>query len=155
MPELTWTMDSVRITGCMKSMSQAEIERGLPTELAGAMPALCVIAMPADTNRHGNIFGGWLMSHMDLASAQKAIEATGQDVVTRAASIDFVQPVHVGDRVSFFAVVEKVGTTSITIGLQAWALRWTSRSYEHVGGGRFVFVALDADKNKTRIALKP
>ena len=135
-------------------MSQADRGSSLPVVLTGKMPALCVIAMPADTNAHGSIFGGWLMAHMDLASAQTAIEATGQDLVTRAASIEFVQPVHVGDRVLFFAQTAKVGTTSIAIRLEAWAQRRSTRGYEQVGSGLFTFVALDAAKNKTRIALK-
>ena len=119
-----------------------------------AAPTLSVIAMPADTNAYGNIFGGWLMSHMDLASAQKAMESTGQDVVTRAASISFDRPVMVGDKVSFYTDELRTGTTSITIGAVAWALRRSTHAVEKVGEGEFVFVAIDARKNKTLVARK-
>ncbi len=125
--------------------------QGLPDALRGRMPTLSVIAMPADTNAHGNIFGGWLMAHMDLAAAQQAMEATGQDIVTRAATISFDRPVNVGDKAWFYTDVVRTGNTSITIKTEAWALRRTIHVFEKVGEGEFVFVAIDKNKNKVSI----
>jgi acyl-CoA thioesterase YciA len=136
-------------------MSDSSSHDSLPEALRSRIPSLSVIAMPADTNAFGNIFGGWLMSQMDLASSQKAMEATGQDLVTRVATISFDKPVFIGDKVSFYTDVGRVGTTSIAISNEAWALRRGTRKYEKVGQGEFVFVAIDKDKNKipiTRIA---
>jgi len=126
----------------------------LPEALVGRVPTLAVIAMPADTNAHGNIFGGWIMSQMDLASAQKAIEVTGQSIVTRVATISFEKPANVGDKVCLFTEVGRIGTTSITIHVDVWALRRASHRYEKVGHGEFVFVAIDASKNKTAIIIQ-
>ncbi len=117
----------------------------------GDIPTLSVIAMPADTNVHGKIFGGWLMAHMDLSAAQKAIELTRQDIVTRVATISFEKPVDVGDKVSLYTSVRRVGETSITIKVEAWSLRRISGDNEKVGEGEFVFVAIDKQKNKTKI----
>lgn len=127
----------------------------LPRNLAERVPTLSVIAMPADTNAHGNIFGGWLMAHMDLSSAQCAIEYTGQDLVTRAAKISFERPVNVGDKVNFYCEVTRRGTTSITVTIDAWAWRRAGHNHEKVGGGEFVFVAIDKSKRKVAIAARP
>ncbi len=126
---------------------------GLPDELRGRMPTLSVIAMPADTNAHGNIFGGWMMSNMDLAAAQQAMEVTGHDIVTRAATISFDRPLNVGDKAWFYTDVTRIGTTSITVKTEAWALRRSVHVFEKVGEGEFVFVAID--KNKNKIAIEP
>lgn len=117
----------------------------------GDIPTLSVIAMPADTNVHGKIFGGWLMAHMDLSAAQRAIEVTRQDIVTRVATISFEKPVDVGDKVSLYTSVGRVGDTSITIKVEAWSLRRITGENEKVGEGEFVFVAIDKQKNKTKI----
>ena len=114
-------------------------------------PTLKVIPMPADTNALGKIFGGWLMSHMDLACAQQARESTRQIVVTVGARVNFVRPVEVGDNVSFYTWVIKVGTTSITVGVEARAYRSLLNIDEKVGDGEFVFVAIDQKKNKIPI----
>src|SRR6204780_2077596 len=81
-------------------------------------PAIRTIAMPADTNPHGDIFGGWLLCQMDLAGSTVATRHAGGRVVTVAiTAMSFHRPVMVGDEVSCYASVEKVGTTSITIAL--------------------------------------
>lgn len=83
---------------------------------------LRTVAMPADTNPSGDIFGGWIMSQMDMAGGILAKEYTKSRVVTVAVdSMHFIRPVHVGDVVCCYGRVTKVGTTSLTIHLEVWA----------------------------------
>jgi acyl-CoA thioesterase YciA len=82
---------------------------------------LRTLAMPADTNPHGDIFGGWIMAQMDIAGGILARELTCSRVVTVAVdSIVFIKPVHVGDVVCCYGEVLRIGTTSITINLEVW-----------------------------------
>jgi acyl-CoA thioesterase YciA len=82
---------------------------------------LRTLAMPADTNPHGDIFGGWIMSQMDIAGGILAREIACARVVTVAAeSIAFIKPVHVGDVVGCYGQVLRIGNTSITINLEVW-----------------------------------
>ena len=82
---------------------------------------LRTLAMPADTNPDGDIFGGWIMSQMDIAGGILARERTCSRVVTVAVeSITFIKPVQVGDVVCCYGEVVKIGTTSITINLEVW-----------------------------------
>lgn len=82
---------------------------------------LRTLAMPADTNPDGDIFGGWIMSQMDIAGGIMARENTCSRIVTVAVeSITFIKPVHVGDVVCCYGEVVKIGTTSITINLEVW-----------------------------------
>jgi acyl-CoA thioesterase YciA len=82
---------------------------------------LRTLAMPADTNPHGDIFGGWIMAQMDIAGGILAREITCSRVVTVAVdSIVFIKPVHVGDVVCCYGEVLRIGTTSITINLEVW-----------------------------------
>jgi len=84
-------------------------------------PILRTLAMPADTNPHGDIFGGWIMSQMDIAGGILAKEVSESRVVTVAVdSIKFHEPVHVGDVVCCYGKVIKIGTTSVTINLEIW-----------------------------------
>ena len=79
-------------------------------------PAIRVILLPKDTNAHGSIFGGVILSQLDLAGAVEARNTAHQNVVTVAMNqVVFKQPVYVGDVVSFYASTTKVGTTSITV----------------------------------------
>ena len=88
------------------------------------LPAIRVVAMPADTNASGDIFGGWIMSQVDLAGSVCAYEQAGGRVVTVAVnSFQFHQPVFVGDLVSCYARVHKFGNTSITIDVDVFAQR--------------------------------
>src|ERR1700760_93346 len=85
------------------------------------------IAMPRDTNRNGDIFGGWLVSQMDLGGAILASKIAKARVVTVAMEgMSFLQPVRVGDTVACYARVEKIGTTSMTIPVEAWVRRYRS-----------------------------
>ncbi len=82
---------------------------------------LRTLAMPADTNPHGDIFGGWIMSQMDIAGGILAREITCCRIVTVAAeSIVFIKPVHVGDVVCCYGRILRIGTTSVTINLEVW-----------------------------------
>ena len=87
-------------------------------------PALRVVPMPADANSTGDIFGGWIMSQVDIAGALPAIRLAKGRVATIAVnSFLFKQPVFIGDLVSFYAKVVKVGRTSITVDVEVWVQR--------------------------------
>jgi acyl-CoA thioesterase YciA len=110
------------------------------------------LAMPADTNPAGDIFGGWVMSQMDIAGAIAAVERSGGRVVTVAVeAMTFIAPVKVGDILCVYTTVERVGTTSITISMEAWARRNRIADRVKVTDGRFIYVALGEDGQKRRI----
>ncbi|MDI6624208.1 MAG: acyl-CoA thioesterase [Brevundimonas sp.] len=108
-----------------------------------------VIAMPADTNPEGDIFGGWLLAHMDLAGATPAFElAQGRCVTVALDAMVFHQPVSVGDEVSIYATVVKAGRTSIRVHVEAWK---RSRNGADAGAmrvteGVFTYVAIGDDR---------
>lgn len=133
--------------------SSSTLDLILPPELQGRDPVLVVIPMPADTNAQGDIFGGWLLAQMDLAAGTAAyIFAKGVPVKTRAISeIEFHLPVSVGDRVSIYSSIVKVGKTSVTIKIESWVLRRSSLSFEKVTEGVFTMVAVGADGRPTAI----
>ncbi|RAN36185.1 acyl-CoA thioesterase [Hyphomonas pacifica] len=107
---------------------------------------LRTLAMPADANASGDIFGGWVMSQMDLAAAVRANErCNGRTVTVAANEIIFKQPVHVGDTLCVYTEVEKVGRTSIVIRLETWARRALSSQRDKVTEARFTMVAVDSD----------
>lgn len=107
-------------------------------------PAIRARAMPADTNPSGDIFGGWLMSHMDLAGEIAARQRSRKRVATVAVNaMEFHRPVHVGDVVSFHTAIERVGRTSITVRINATAMREPTGETVPVTEGVFVYVALD------------
>jgi acyl-CoA thioesterase YciA len=109
--------------------------------------------MPADTNPAGDIFGGWVMSQMDIAGAIAAVERVGGRVVTVAVeAMTFIAPVKVGDILCVYTRVERIGTTSITVAIEAWARRNRVGDRVKVTDGRFIYVALDDDGRKRRIA---
>ncbi len=104
------------------------------------------IAMPADTNPSGDIFGGWLLSQMDLGGAVVARERAGGRIATVAIdSMTFRRPVHVGDLVSCHAEVIKVGRTSIRVAVEAWATR-ANGVRDLVTQGTYTYVAIDEDR---------
>ena len=119
--------------------------------------AIRTLAMPADTNPNGDIFGGWIMSQMDIAGGILAKEASESRVVTIAVdSIRFHRPVKVGDVVCCYGSVVKIGNTSITIHLEVWVkqvLRGMEESCSRfkVTEADFTYVAIDADGNKMSI----
>lgn len=118
------------------------------TEPKGAL-TIRTLAMPADTNPAGDIFGGWVMSQMDIAGAIAAVERAGGRVVTVAVeAMTFIAPVKVGDILCVYTTIERVGTTSITVSLEAWARRNRLDDRVKVTDGRFVYVALGEDGGK-------
>ena len=112
--------------------------------------ALRTLAMPGDTNPSGDIFGGWLMGQMDIAGGiVAAARAQGRVATVAVDGFVFHKPVHVGDVVCCYADELAVGRTSITMLIQAWALRRRQPgSRVKVTEGTFTFVALDEDGNK-------
>ena len=109
-------------------------------------PTLVAIAMPMDTNPHGDIFGGWLVSQMDLAgSAAATRRAKGRVVTVAITGMTFHRPVFVGDEVSCYAEVIKVGHTSLTVKIESWACRGIGDEYIAVTDGTFTYVAVGAD----------
>ncbi len=106
---------------------------------------LRTVAMPADTNPAGDIFGGWIMSLMDLAAGTAASAVAKGRVATAAVSrLEFLAPVKVGDVVCCYAAVNRIGRSSITLGLEAWVLRRGRDDRFRVTAAEFVLVAVDA-----------
>ena len=107
-------------------------------------PAIRVTAMPADANAYGDIFGGWLMSLMDSgAGLVAARHAKGRAVTIAVEGMKFHAPVAVGDEVSVFAELVKVGRTSMTIEVEAWRRGRHAEEQCLVTQAKFVFVAID------------
>ena len=109
-------------------------------------PVLRIVPMPADTNAHGTIFGGWVMAQVDIAGSIPAWERAQGPVVTVAVnSFVFKEPVFVGDIVSFYARVLKVGRTSITVDVEVFAQRSRSgkRDAVKVTEAQLTYVAVD------------
>lgn len=107
--------------------------------------ALRTLAMPADTNVTGDIFGGWLLSQMDIAGGMAARERAHGRVVTVAVDrMIFHKPVYVGDAVCCYCKIQKIGRSSITVKLQAWAIRGAVQGERlMVTEGVFTYVAVD------------
>ncbi len=117
-------------------------------------PILRTLAMPADTNPHGDIFGGWIMSQMDIAGGILAREVSESRVVTVAVdSMKFYRPVRVGDVICCYGKVLKIGTTSITINLEIWVKPTTKKAKEQeilykITQAAFTYVAVDQEGKK-------
>ncbi|HQY06818.1 MAG TPA: acyl-CoA thioesterase [Lacunisphaera sp.] len=119
-----------------------------PAEPHGEL-VIRTIAMPADTNANGDIFGGWLLSQMDLGGAIYARNLARSRVTTVAIdAMTFITPVYVGDIVSCHATLIKVGRTSLRIAVEAWAQRTKGGELVRVTEGVFTYVAID-DAGKT------
>jgi acyl-CoA thioesterase YciA len=113
---------------------------------------LRTVAMPADVNGAGDIFGGWVLSQMDIAGGIVAAERAGGRVATVAVeAMKFIRPVKVSDILCIFGEVERVGTTSVAVRLDAWVVRGQGSTNEKVTEGVFTFVALDFEGNKRPI----
>ncbi len=117
-------------------------------------PILRTLAMPADTNPNGDIFGGWIMSQMDIAGGILAKEVAESRVVTVAVdTMKFYRPVRVGDVICCYGKVLKIGTTSITINLEIWVKPIVKKARElekiyKVTQAAFTYVAIDEQGNK-------
>lgn len=108
--------------------------------------AIRTIAMPRDTNPKGDVFGGWLVSQMDLAAGTIAcIRAKGRAVTIAIDALTFHKPVFVGDEVSCYVEIIRIGRTSITLKVEAWVRRSLSNDTLKVTEGVFTFVAIDTE----------
>jgi acyl-CoA thioesterase YciA len=111
------------------------------------------LAMPADTNANGDIFGGWLLSQMDLASGILAKKISCGRIVTVAInSMSFIRPVQVGDVVSCYAKLLKQGRSSMDIQIDVWVTNQHERQPHQVTTGTFVCVAIDDNGKPRKIA---
>jgi acyl-CoA thioesterase YciA len=116
------------------------------------IPALRTIAMPADTNPRGDIFGGWLLSQMDLAGSVLAQKTATQRVATVGVqAMTFHQPVFVGDEVSCYTELVRVGNTSVTVQVESWARRRDEETEIKVTEGQFTYVAIDENRRPVQI----
>lgn len=107
---------------------------------------LRTLAMPADVNVNGDIFGGWVLSQMDIGGGIVAgTRAKGRVATVAVDAMKFIRPVKVGDVLCIYARIERVGTTSLGVGLEAWVLRDRIGQREKVTEGVFTFVAIDAN----------
>lgn len=124
----------------------------MPQQQPQQKPILSSIAMPANTNVNGDIFGGWLLSHMDLAGAAFCRTHAKCRVVTIAIdSMRFLVPVHVGDTVSCYCTMKKIGRTSMTTHIEVWTDRFHKEKCEKVTTGTFTYVAIDDNHNPTPV----
>ena len=109
-------------------------------------PVIRTIAMPADTNPNGDIFGGWLMSQMDLAGGNISMRrARGRVATVAVEGMTFLRPVSVGDEVSLYARVISVGRTSIRVFIEAWRRHRHFEEMNKVTEATFTFVAIGED----------
>jgi acyl-CoA thioesterase YciA len=109
-----------------------------------------VVAMPSDTNPNGDIFGGWVLSQMDLAGGVSAVEtAQGRVATVAIEAMHFLRPVRVGDVLCVYTAIDRIGRTSMKVHVEAWAQRFRSRDREKVTIATFTFVAID-DKGRPR-----
>ena len=115
---------------------------------ADRQPAIRVVAMPKDTNSCDSIFGGWILSQIDIAAAIPALErAKGRVATVAVNSVEFHEPVFVGDVVSCYAEVIKTGKTSITVKVEVYAERnFSNKEVVKVTEAELTFVALDENR---------
>ncbi|MBN9037105.1 MAG: acyl-CoA thioesterase [Rhizobiales bacterium] len=113
---------------------------------------LRTLAMPADANAAGDIFGGWVMAQMDLACGIKAAERAKGRVVTAAVKeMSFAKPMKVGDTLSIYITIARVGHTSMVLQVEAWAQRYLTDIMERVTHAEIIMVALDKDNRPTPV----
>jgi acyl-CoA thioesterase YciA len=124
-------------------------------KLADKQPSLRTIAMPADANPAGDIFGGWIMSQMDLAGAIHAsYKVKGRLVTVAVESMNFHLPVFVGDQVSCYCNTSRIGNTSISIHIETWVRRRQSDiELLKVTEATFTYVSIDKDRKPVPIRI--
>ncbi|MDG6094615.1 acyl-CoA thioesterase [Acetobacter sp. AN02] len=112
--------------------------------------------MPSNTNAAGDVFGGWVMSQMDLAAGNIAMRYAGVKCVTVAIDrVSFLAPMVVGDELSIYTELQTVGRTSMTIMVEAWRRVRHTDETQKVTHGKFVFVALDENNRPTPVPDQP
>ncbi len=118
-----------------------------PAERPHGEVAIRTIAMPADTNANGDIFGGWLMAQMDLAGGNLALRrARGRAATVAVEGMKFLSPVSVGDEVTIYARITETGRSSMRIAVEAWRRARASDEVTRVTQAVFVFVAIDENR---------
>ena len=126
-----------------------------PAEPRGEL-TIRTIAMPADTNANGDIFGGWVLAQMDAAGGIAGVDRSHGRVVTVAVdALTFLRPVHVGDVLCVYTQVTDVGRTSFKILIEAWAKRFRTDRRERVTHATFTFVAIDDDGKPRLVPADP
>ena len=130
----------------MNSTGESAPQRS-PLELPAAAPLVRVMAMPADANPNGDIFGGWLLAQMDLAGGNLAVQrARGRCATVAVDGMVFHQPFFVGDEVSCYGEVVRTGRSSMTIRIEAWRRNLASGEVRKVTEAIFTYVALGEDR---------
>jgi len=115
-------------------------------------PALRAIAMPADANAEGDIFGGWVLSQMDLAGGSVAVQrAQGRVATVAITAMTFHLPVFIGDEVSCYGEIVRIGRSSITVRIESWARRHRTSERVKVTEGTFTYVAIDNNRRPRRV----
>jgi len=119
----------------------------------GREPVLRVLPMPADANHHGDIFGGWIMAQVDIAGGVLAARhARGRVATVAVNSFQFKQPVQIGDLLSFYAEIVRVGNTSITINVEVYAQRNPEEiEVVKVTEATLTYVATDKDRRPRKV----
>ncbi len=122
-----------------------------PETPPAGIPMIRQIAMPADSNANGDIFGGWLMSQMDLAAGNLASRVShGRCVTVSVDAMSFLRPVKIGDEVSVYCTLLSTGRSSMKINVEAWRRARITEEEYRVTRAVFTFVAID-DEGKPRV----
>ena len=115
--------------------------------------SLRTLAMPRDANPNGDIFGGWVLSQMDIAAGMSASQrARGRVATVAVDAMTFKLPVYVGDILCVYTDIERIGTSSMAIHVEAWALRDQMGERLKVTEGKFTFVAIDEQRKPRPVA---
>ncbi len=118
----------------------------------GDQPTVRTVAMPADLNANGDVFGGWLLAQMDIAGGIAAgLRAEGRVATVAIDAMHFHKPMRLGDVLSCYCRLEKLGTTSMAFIVSAWARRRAGGPGEKITEGRFTYVAIGPDGKKRPI----
>jgi acyl-CoA thioesterase YciA len=137
-------------------VSTADREQTSPPVFPAAAPLIRVIAMPADANPNGDIFGGWLLAQMDLAGGSLAAQrARGRCATVAVDGMVFHEPVFVGDEVSCYGEVIRTGRTSITIRIEAWRRNLASDEARKVTQAIFTYVAIGENRRPRPLTAGP
>ncbi len=143
MPEMPLSQDSNASTS-LPASTEAALESA-PDHTT--IPVIRTIAMPRDTNPAGDIFGGWLMSQMDLGASTIATRrARGRTVTAAVEGMSFISPVQVGDEVTIYGRIVSTGRTSMRVFVEAWRRNRESDAITKVTHATFTFVAIDASR---------
>ena len=139
-------------------MTDTQAVHAAPNTETGPLGDLCTrtLAMPADTNANGDIFGGWLLSQMDISGGVFASKIAKSRTVTVAIeAMNFRKAVYVGDLVSVYANLVRIGRTSVTVHLEAWVLRRKEMRSILVTDGNFTYVSIDEQGQPHAITQDP